>query len=148
MSWNSDEPKSSYGIELEKAARRAEREEAKRKRAEEGKKTYTARDLVSQYRVDEATGCWLWTGEFRRYGDGQREMPIMRGIGKHEMCGIPHNAMSRVIYEEHLGRRLKTTENVAGTCASNRGDRHACVNPEHHELRRGAGIMFAHEMVE
>jgi hypothetical protein len=145
MDW---EPKSSYGLAQEKARKQWEREEAARDRAARRAKTYTGADLKQWISSDSQTGCWMWTGEFRRYGDESREMPIARGIGKHAMCGVPHNAMSRVLFEEALGRNLRATENVVGTCPSNRGDRHACVNPAHHELRRGAGIMFAREMVE
>jgi hypothetical protein len=145
MDW---EPKSSFGQAQEKAKRQWAREDAARKRAQERSKTYTGPDLQKWYSVDPESGCWLWTGDFRRYGEGSGEVPIARGIGKHAMCGVAHNAMSRVLYEEQLGRNLKTTENVVGMCASNHGDRHACVNPAHHELRRGAGIMFNREMIE
>lgn len=145
MSW---EQKSGFAQEMERLARKRAREDARGARAEARSRTYTADDLKAYYHVDLATGCWLWTGEFRRYGDSTREIPIIRGLGKHLMCGVAHNAMSRVLYEEHLGRNLKADENVAGTCDSNRGLRHACVNPEHHTLRHGAGIMFAHEMIE
>jgi hypothetical protein len=147
MSWG-ETPKSTFAIEMEKRARQRAREEARQARASERSRTYTAADLARFYRVDEASGCWLWIGEFRRYGDGPREIPIEVGLGKHQMCGIAHNAMSRTIYEEYQGAKLKSTENVVGTCASNQGARHACVNPEHHELRRGAGLMFSHEMIE
>jgi hypothetical protein len=139
---------SGFAKEMEKRARARAREDARRARAEARSRTYTASDLRSNVSVDPATDCWLWTGEFRTYGGSTREIPISRGLGKHEMCGVAHNAMSRVFFEEDLGRRLQATENVAGTCESNRGVRHACVNPAHHELRHGAGIMFAREMIE
>jgi hypothetical protein len=142
------EHKSGFALEMERRARLRAREDARRARAEQRSKTYTGADLAPFYAIDPATGCWIWIGEFRTYGDGDREIPITRGLGKHVMCGTAHNAMSRVLYEEQLGRNLKATENVAGACESNRGTRHACVNPDHHELRHGAGIMFAREMVE
>jgi hypothetical protein len=144
----SGELKSDFAIEMERRARQAARDDARRARGEQRSRTYTGDDLRSLYRIDPATGCWLWTGDFRTYGDATREIPIGTGLGKHLMCGIAHNAMSRVLFEEHLGRKLKATENVAATCDSNRGVRHACVNPQHHVLRRGAGIMFAHDMIE
>lgn len=140
--------KSGFALEMERRAKRHAREDAKAAREAERSKTYTGDDLKPFYELDPATGCWMWTGEFRTYGDGDREIPISRGIGKHKQCGIAHNAMSRVLYEEQLGRNLKATENVAGTCDSNGGVRHACVNPDHHELRHGAGVMFAREMIE
>ena len=139
---------SGFAKEMERRARLRAREEARRARAEARDRTYTADDLRPSVEIDPSTGCWIWKGEFRTYGGSTREIPITRGLGKHAMCGVSHNAMSRVFYEEDLGRRLKRDENVAGTCESNRGVRHACVNPAHHELRRGAGIMFAHEMIE
>ena len=144
----SGEQKSGFAIEMERRARLAAREDARRAAAAQRSRTYTGDDLSASYNIDPGTGCWLWTGDFRTYGDATREIPISNGLGKHLMCGIAHNAMSRVLFEEHLGRKLKSTENVAGTCDSNRGVRHACVNPEHHVLRHGAGIMFAREMVE
>ena len=140
--------KSGFAQEMERRAKQRAREDARRERTEARNRTYTADDLRARVQVDAATDCWLWTGEFRTYGGSTREIPISRGLGKHAMCGVSHNAMSRVFYEEDLGRRLKATENVAGVCASNRGVRHACVNPAHHELRQGAGIMFAREMIE
>jgi hypothetical protein len=144
----SSEQKSGFAQEMERRARQRAREDARQARAKQRSRTYTGEDLKAYYEADPETGCWMWIGEFRRYGDATREIPIIRGLGKHLMCGVAHNAMSRVLYEEHLGRSLKRDENVAGTCASNRGERHACVNPEHHTLRHGAGIMFAHEMIE
>jgi hypothetical protein len=144
MEW---EPKSSFGASAKRAARRWAREDAARERAKQQSKTYSGADLRKWYSVDANTGCWLWIGEFRRYGEQSREMPIARGIGKHGMCGTPHNAMSRVLFEEDLGRILKPTENVVGICEANRGERHGCVNPAHHEIRRGPGIMFAREMI-
>ena|ERR1044071_3219704 len=140
--------KSGFALEMERRAKRRAREDARQERAEARDRTYTAADLQAHVQVDDATDCWLWTGEFRTYGASTREIPISRGLGKHAMCGVAHNAMSRVFYEEELGRRLKAAENVAGTCESNRGVRHACVNPAHHELRQGAGVMFAREMIE
>ncbi len=147
MSWG-EPPKSTFAIEMEKRERQRARDEARQATAAKRARTYTAADLKPYYEVDPNSGCWMWTGTFRRYSDGGREIPIVIRAGKHQMCGVAHNAQSRTIYEEHQGARLMATENVVGTCASNRGDRHACVNPEHHELRRGAGIMFSHEMIE
>ena len=148
MSWH-DEPKGEFTLAQEKRERKFAREEARRRaREEQQSRTYTADDLKRFYRVDSETGCWLWTGEFRSFGASTREIPIEIGMGKHKMCGVSHNAMSRTIYEEYRGSKLKPTENVAGTCDSNKGVRHACVNPQHHELRRGAGLMFSHEMIE
>ena len=110
-------------------------------------KEYSAADLTHLYQVDSTTGCWIWRGEFRRYGDGGREIPIIRVPGgRHRFCGTSHNAMSRTLFEEDLGRALATNESVYGTCLSNQGDRHACVNPQHHEIRRGAGEMFGRDM--
>lgn len=117
------------------------------RRASSTPKEYSGRDLTHLYRTDEMTGCWIWIGEFRTYGDSGREIPIIRiPGGRHLLCGISHNAMSRTFFEEHLGRPLTKNENVHGTCASNQGIRHACVNPEHHEIRRGAGEMFGRDM--
>lgn len=83
-----------------------------------------------------------------QYGDSGREIPIIRiPGGRHRLCGIAHNAMSRTFFEERLGRPLTKNENVHGTCASNQGIRHACVNPEHHVIRRGAGEMFGRDML-
>jgi hypothetical protein len=148
MTWR-EEPKGEFTLAQEKRERKWAREDARRRaRAEQQARTYTAEDLKPFYEVDSATGCWLWTGEFHSYGNGTREIPVEIKMGKHQMCGVSHNAMSRTIYEEYQGSKLKPTENVVGTCASNQGVRHACVNPEHHELRRGAGLMFAHEMIE
>jgi hypothetical protein len=108
---------------------------------------YSASDLKHLYRVDVATNCWIWIGEFRTYGRSDREVPIIRlSGGRHRFCGVAHNAMSRVFFEEHLGRPLLKFENVHPTCVSSRGRRHACVNPKHHEIRRGAGEMFGHDM--
>jgi hypothetical protein len=137
--------RSTYGIELEKQMRRAERDE---KRAARRSKTYTAADLRDQYNVDSETECWMWIGEFRSYTGESREIPIVRGYGVHQVCGTAHNAMSRPIYEEWSGRVLANDENVVGTCASNRrAHRHACVNPAHHQIRHGAGIFFDREML-
>lgn len=110
-------------------------------------KEYTGADLAHLYRVEPATSCWIWIGEFRTYGAGGREVPIIRVAGgRHRFCGTAHNAMSRTFFEERLGRTLTKNENVRGTCSSNEGNRHACVNPEHHEIRRGAGEMFGRDM--
>ena len=147
MSWG-EPPKSTFAIEMEKRERQRARDEARQASAAERTRTYTAADLKPFYRVDPNSGCWMWIGEFRSYGDGAREVPIVIRWGKHKMCGVAHNAQSRTIYEEYRGARLLSTENVVGTCASNQGARHACVNPDHHELRRGAGLMFSHEMID
>ena len=137
--------RSSYGIEHEKTMRRLERDE---KRLARRSKTYTAADMKHLYATDPKTECWIWFGEYRDYTqEGGREMPVVKGWGFHKMCGVAHNAMSRPIFEEHLGRVLKSTENVFGTCATNQGRRHACVNPAHHEIRHGAGIFFDREML-
>ena len=147
MSWG-EPPKSTFAIEVEKRERQRARDDARRVSAAKRARTYTAADLKAFYEVDPNGGGSMWTGPFRRYSEGGREIPIVTNAGKHQMCRVAHNAQSRTLYEEHQGARLMATENVVGTCASNRGDRHACVNPEHHELRRGAGIMFSHEMIE
>jgi hypothetical protein len=136
--------RSTYAIELEKRMRQAERAAH---RAERKSKTYAAADLVDLYEVDPLTGCWMWTGEFKQYTKDSREQPVITGFGVHAMCGVAHNAMSRPIFEEQLGRILASDENVAGTCQSNAGDRHACVNPAHHVIRHGAGIFFDREML-
>jgi hypothetical protein len=108
---------------------------------------YSGADLRHLYRIDPSTGCWMWLGPFRSYGGSKRELPIVINMGsKHRLCGVPHNAMSRTFFEEELGRPLEAKENVHGVCATNKSNRHACVNPAHHEIRRGAGEMFGREM--
>lgn len=111
-------------------------------------RTYTAADLRPLYLIDPDTGCWMWTGLFRPYGSSTRDIPIVKGWGVHQVCGVAHNAQSRTVFEEQLGRVLRATENIVGTCASNQGGRHACIKPEHHVVRRGAGEMFGREMAE
>jgi hypothetical protein len=141
---------STFAQEVARRTRIAERTERRaRIQAERESETYTADDLRSLYRIDPETGCWMWLGETRVYhldsGHG-KAYPITRHRGAHTpvgfRCGVTHNAMSRVIFEEHLGRKLKANEDVYGTCQTNQGPVHACVNPEHHRLRHGGTLFF------
>src|ERR1051326_7876722 len=97
--------RSGFAQEMERRAKARAREDARLARAAERSKTYAGDDLKPFYEMDPATGCWMWAGECRTYGSGDREIPITRARGRHAMCGIAHNAMSRVFYEEQLGRR-------------------------------------------
>jgi hypothetical protein len=68
---------------------------------------------LHRYRVDEATGCWLWTGPINPAGYGS----LPRGGGAHRAMWIAHRgAIASGLHIDHLCR-----------CR-------ACVNPEHMEL--------------
>lgn len=86
---------------------------------------------------DLETGCWLWTGKYRRrggtaFGIGP-ERPYIPRV--HEMCGHEHFEVSRLLFEEAVGIVLnEQTDVVLSVCATNAGDRRPCVNPDHHEI--------------
>ncbi len=65
------------------------------------------------YKVEAATGCWIWTGSTDRKGYGQLR------------CG------RKLRYATHVALELAERPLPAGMFACHKCDRPACVNPSH-----------------
>lgn len=90
------------------------------------------------YVVDEATGCWNWTGFIRPDGYGKAWDPRRRAVGRAH----------RVVYETLRGP-VDDALDLDHTCRNRR-----CVNPDHldpvtrgENLRRGAGAKLTWDAV-
>jgi hypothetical protein len=90
-----------------------------------------AEKVQGKFRIDESTGCWIWTAAFNSTGYGRlREHPRNRTLLAH-----------RVMYEIHVGP-------IADGLVIDRLCRtRACVNPAHLEpvefaenVRRGESV--------
>lgn len=107
------------------------------------RQTVTMDDLWRFIDEDLDSGCWLWTGKYKRRGaesfaDGDAaERPFLSRV--HEMCGHNHFEVARLVFEETIGVVLDMHLDVVySTCSTNQGDRRPCVNPDHHDVRTAA----------
>lgn len=82
--------------------------------------------LISRIRIDEATGCWLWTGPYwhrRKWAQnryGYISIPHPRRPGRQLSLGT-HRAMLWAIHGPLTPQQ----------CACHRCDVPLCINPEH-----------------
>lgn len=79
--------------------------------------------LVARIRIDEATGCWLWTGPAwlkRKWPQNRYGMTTIRRNGKSRTTGA-HRAMMIAIHGPL----------TPDQCACHKCDVPLCVNPDH-----------------
>lgn len=89
---------------------------------------YISYILHKKYRVNETTGCWVWTGPTNTYG-----------YGVIEYMRKPYLA-HRLSYQKHKGLI------VSGQCILHSCDNPRCVNPDH--LREGTHAENMQDMVD